>query len=94
MRHGSSGAFFHATSGVLLVAVLGMAAPAADDRPAAAWKAGVAAAKITPVEPLPMAGYAGRTEPAEGTEQQLFTKAIAIEDADGSGPAASDAAVR
>jgi hypothetical protein len=35
------------------------------------------------------------TQPAEeGTEQELFAKAIAIEEVGGSGPAASDAAVR
>jgi neutral ceramidase len=44
------------------------------------WKAGVASAKITPEKPLPMAGYAGRKEPAEGTEQDLYGKALAIED--------------
>ncbi|HPM82465.1 MAG TPA: neutral/alkaline non-lysosomal ceramidase N-terminal domain-containing protein [Candidatus Anammoximicrobium sp.] len=47
------------------------------------WKAGVAAAVITPKMPLPMAGYAGRKEPAEGTEQELFAKALAIQDRDG-----------
>lgn len=47
------------------------------------WKAGAAAVRITPERPLHMAGYAGRKEPAEGTEQDLFGKAIAIEDADG-----------
>jgi len=44
------------------------------------WRAGAAAARITPERPLPMAGYAGRKEPAEGTEQELFAKAIALED--------------
>ena len=38
---------------------------------------------ITPDRPLHMAGYAGRKEPSEGTEQDLFAKALAIEDADG-----------
>lgn len=47
------------------------------------WKAGVASAKITPEKPLRMAGYAGRKEPAEGTEQDLFAKALAIEDKEG-----------
>src|SRR5690606_5666235 len=33
---------------------------------------------------MPMAGYASRKDnPAEGTEQDLFAKALAIEDADG-----------
>lgn len=48
------------------------------------WKAGAASAKITPGRPMPMSGYAGRKDnPAEGTEQDLFAKALAIEDADG-----------
>ncbi len=48
------------------------------------WRAGVASVVITPDEPLPMAGYAGRKDnPAEGTEQNLFAKALAIEDAVG-----------
>jgi neutral ceramidase len=48
------------------------------------WKSGAATAKITPTEPLPMSGYAGRKDnPAEGTEQDLFAKALAIEDSEG-----------
>ncbi|HAH45456.1 neutral/alkaline non-lysosomal ceramidase N-terminal domain-containing protein [uncultured Gimesia sp.] len=49
----------------------------------AEWKAGAASAKITPEKPLRMAGYAGRKEPAEGTEQDLFAKALAVEDSKG-----------
>ncbi len=44
------------------------------------WRAGAASAKITPQERLPMAGYAGRKEPAEGVELDLFAKALALED--------------
>ena len=47
------------------------------------WKVGVASASITPEQPLRMAGYAGRKEPAEGTEQDLFGKVIAFEDSGG-----------
>lgn len=47
------------------------------------WKAGVASAVITPEQPLRMSGYAGRKEPAEGTEQELYAKAIALEDKEG-----------
>lgn len=47
------------------------------------WKAGAASAKITPAKPLKMAGYAGRKEPAEGTEQDLYAKALAVEDQQG-----------
>lgn len=67
---------------LVLFAVPALSASAAGEtiEPAAAWKVGVAAAKITPERRLHMAGYAGRKEPAEGTEQELFGKAIAIED--------------
>lgn len=47
------------------------------------WKAGVASQVITPQRAMKMAGYAGRTDPAEGTEQDLFAKALVIEDRDG-----------
>ena len=49
----------------------------------ASWKAGVASAVITPKQMLHMAGYAARKEPAEGKEQDLFAKALAIEDGEG-----------
>jgi hypothetical protein len=48
------------------------------------WKAGAAAVAITPEAPLWMAGYAARTRPAEGKAQNLFAKALALEDASGS----------
>ena len=47
------------------------------------WRAGAASVKITPEQPLHMAGYASRKEPAEGTEQDLFGKALAIQDSAG-----------
>jgi hypothetical protein len=57
----------------------------ADDDTADApdWKAGVASVVITPQQPLRMAGYAGRKDPAEGTEQELHAKALAMEDQQG-----------
>jgi len=45
----------------------------------AAWKVGLAKAKITPEEPLWMAGYAARTRPAEGTLHDLWIKVLALE---------------
>ncbi len=48
------------------------------------WKVGAAKIDITPQERLTMAGYAGRKEPAEGTEQPLYAKAIVLEDQEGS----------
>src|SRR5262245_49363033 len=47
------------------------------------WKAGIASAVITPTTSMLMAGYAARKEPSEGTEQELFAKALAIEDRSG-----------
>ena len=44
------------------------------------WKAGVAQVVITPQKPLWMAGYANRTKPSEGVIQDLYAKALALED--------------
>ena len=60
--------------------VLGAAAlPGAEP----AWKAGIARTKITPEEPMWMAGYAARNHPAEGTLHDLWVKVLALEGADG-----------
>src|SRR4051812_41955733 len=48
------------------------------DKPA--WKAGVAVRKITPAEPMWLAGYADRNKPAEGKEHDLYVKALALQD--------------
>ena len=47
------------------------------------WKAGLAAAKITPEKPVPMAGYASRTKPFEKVAQDIYAKAFALEDREG-----------
>ena len=47
------------------------------------WKAGVSTARITPNTRMWMAGYAARKQPAEGTLQELFAKALALEDETG-----------
>jgi putative membrane-bound dehydrogenase-like protein len=49
---------------------------------AGGWKAGTAKVKITPERPVWMSGYP-RDHPAEGTLQDLWAKAIALEDAEG-----------
>ena len=70
----------------IMFAILPALVARAGEDPAAKtpeWKAGVASAAITPKMPLRMSGYAGRKDPAEGTEQELFAKALAIEDRDG-----------
>jgi len=47
---------------------------------AAHWKVGIATAKVTPEKHLWMAGYASRKKPAEGSVQDLFAKALALQD--------------
>ncbi len=47
------------------------------------WRAGVAAAEITPVSPQWMAGYGGRDRPADGKLHPLYIKILALEDARG-----------
>jgi hypothetical protein len=47
------------------------------------WKAGIATVNITPQDPVPMAGYASRTKPFAGVNDELFAKALALEDANG-----------
>jgi hypothetical protein len=67
-----------AITSVLLAAAM---ANGADQPPE--WKAGAATAVITPKSSMLMAGYAARKEPSEGTEQDLFAKALALEDRGG-----------
>jgi len=47
------------------------------------WKTGVARAVITPRENIWMSGFAAREKPSEGTLQDLWVKALALEDAEG-----------
>ncbi|TMP99298.1 MAG: hypothetical protein E6L09_09775 [Verrucomicrobia bacterium] len=47
------------------------------------WKAGLATIKITPEKPVPMAGYAARTKPFENVAQDIYAKALALEDRQG-----------
>ena len=56
------------------------AAEKAAAKPAPTWKAGAACVTITPQKSLWMAGYASRTRPSEGVAQDLFAKALALED--------------
>lgn len=47
------------------------------------WKAGVAKVKITPKESIWIAGYINRDHPSEGKLQNLWAKALALEDSNG-----------
>jgi neutral ceramidase len=50
---------------------------------ASSWRAGVASVAITPAEPMWLAGWAARREPARRAAMELHGKALALEDADG-----------
>jgi len=56
---------------------------AAPETPEADWKAGVASVVITPEQPMWMAGYAARDKPSEGKIHDLYAKALALQDAQG-----------
>lgn len=47
------------------------------------WRVGFAAANITPKEPVMLSGYASRTTPADGVLDELYAKAMALEDESG-----------
>src|SRR5688572_20920331 len=49
----------------------------------ASWSAGTGRENITPREPLWMTGYAVRNRPADQTAQELWVKALALQDAVG-----------
>jgi neutral ceramidase len=63
--------------------MLGMALSALFAQPAGAegWKAGVAKQKITPGALMWMAGYGSRNHPATGLLNDLYAKALVVEDA-------------
>src|SRR6266516_3306340 len=44
------------------------------------WKIGLARVKITPPQPVFMAGYASRNKPYESVHDDLFAKALVLED--------------
>ena len=70
-------------AGCLACSSIEAAQPAAPKPKPTEWKVGVASLVITPKENLRMSGYAGRKKPAEGKAQDLFAKALALEDKSG-----------
>jgi len=61
-----------------ILTLLLVAAPAG-----AAWKAGLGKVVITPREPIMMGGYGARDHPSEGVRQDLYAKALALDDESG-----------
>ena len=49
----------------------------------AGWKAGVAKVKITPTEPIWLAGYGSRDRPSGKVLQDIYAKALALQDESG-----------
>ena len=70
-----------AVSILSIVMLLAGQALGADSPKQAGWKAGIARANITPDKPIWLAGYGGRTHPAEGKMHDLWIKVLALEDA-------------
>jgi neutral ceramidase len=64
----------------LLVIVLAAGLSAAEP---AGWQAGIARIDITPKQPMWMAGYASRNQPADGKLTDLYAKALVLQDAAG-----------
>ena len=64
----------------ILLALAALALPASAQ---SGWKAGVARVNITPRESIWLAGYGARTKPSEGVLQDLYAKALALQDSEG-----------
>jgi neutral ceramidase len=62
---------------------LAVAAPAPKASSPLEWKVGVASIKITPEEPVWLAGYASRTAPSNGVDTDIFAKALSLDDGRG-----------
>jgi len=65
------------------IVALTWTASVSGEEPASPWKAGVAAQVITPKKNVWLAGYAKRNTVSAGKVQDLFAKALALEDQDG-----------
>ena len=66
-----------------LVILLVLTVCANVDAQESAWKAGAAKVAITPESPMWMSGYASRNHPAEGKLNDLWCKALVLEDPQG-----------
>lgn len=68
---------------LVVMSLVGMTLPLSAQADAASWSVGVATRKITPEGPIWMAGYANRTAPSTGVDQDVFAKALALDDGHG-----------
>ena len=67
----------------LWVFALDIAAPSILAEERTSWKAGLAKTRITPDKPLWMGGFGARTNVSQGTLQELYAKALALDDGSG-----------
>lgn len=67
----------------VVLALFGLLMPLAVHADEPDWKVGLAQVKITPEQPVFMAGYASRDRPFEKVTADLYAKALALEDRDG-----------
>ncbi len=65
---------------IMTVAIGGSAVAAADQ---ASWKVGLARVSITPARPVVLLGYGDRTGPFDSVVQEIYAKALALEDSRG-----------
>lgn len=72
-----------ATIRTLATALLAVVVAGAGHADEPDWKVGLAQVKITPEQPVFMAGYASRDRPFEKVTTDLYAKALALEDRDG-----------
>jgi hypothetical protein len=70
---------FDAALGLVLLMLVPSVLPAADPE----WKVGLGQVKITPEKPIFLAGYASRNHPFEKVENDLYAKAMVLEDSAG-----------
>ena len=76
--------FLTQTLGVwLAVQGLSLTNAAATEGDASGWQAGLARVKITPERPLALLGYGDRAGPFQSVAQDLYAKALALEDGGG-----------
>ena len=47
------------------------------------WRAGTSAVKITPEKPIPLVGYASRTNAFKTVDQEIYAQGLALQDASG-----------
>jgi neutral ceramidase len=66
---------------ILLFGTIFSVSPARAGQPD--WQVGLAHAKITPQQPVDMAGYASRNKPSSGVASDLYVKVMVLEDRDG-----------